>query len=55
MGTEFSEIYQKAFGICGLGERVNDVPTIECNYRNQVKWFTVLQVSGKARRFNAFR
>lgn len=46
VGTEFSEIYQKAFGICGLGERVNDVPTIECNspqsskvvYRFTGKW-----------------
>lgn len=46
IGTPFNEIYEKAFGVCGLGERVNNAPTIECNspqssqvvYRFTGKW-----------------
>ncbi|MGG4609379.1 RpoE-regulated lipoprotein [Providencia sp. Me31A] len=45
IGTEFSEIYQKAFGVCGLGERVNDVATIECNAPQSTK--VIYRFTGK--------
>lgn len=45
IGTEFSEIYQNAFGACGLGERVNDVATIECKSPQSVK--VVYRFTGK--------
>lgn len=46
IGTSFSDIYEKAFGVCGLGERVDNAPTVECNspqssqvvYRFTGKW-----------------
>ncbi|MFD1090934.1 RpoE-regulated lipoprotein [Providencia vermicola] len=46
IGTPFSDIYEKAFGVCGLGERIDNVPTVECNspqssqvvYRFTGKW-----------------
>ncbi|WP_369310691.1 RpoE-regulated lipoprotein [Providencia rettgeri] len=46
IGTPFSDIYDKAFGVCGLGERIDNLPTIECNspqsshvvYRFTGKW-----------------
>lgn len=45
VGTEFSEIYQKAFGVCSLGERINDVPSIECNSPQSTK--VIYRFTGK--------
>ena len=30
IGTPFSDIYDKAFGSCKLGEQINEKPTVEC-------------------------
>ncbi|EKT64292.1 RpoE-regulated lipoprotein [Providencia burhodogranariea] len=30
IGSQFSDIYEKAFGSCKLGELVKDQPTVEC-------------------------
>ncbi len=48
VGTEFSEIYQKAFGVCSLGERINDVPSIECNSPQSTK--VIYRFTGKWQR-----
>ncbi|MDD9339249.1 MULTISPECIES: RpoE-regulated lipoprotein [Providencia] len=46
IGTSFADLYDKAFGACKLGERINDLPTVECvasqspnvTYRFNGKW-----------------
>lgn len=45
IGTEFSDIYQKAYGSCSLGEAVDNVPTVLCIAPQSSK--VVYKFSGK--------
>ncbi|MGO2335423.1 RpoE-regulated lipoprotein [Providencia sp.] len=45
VGTSFSDIYDKAFGVCVLGARMNDIPTVECTAKQSKK--VVYRFSGK--------
>ena len=45
IGSVFSDIYDKAFGACVLGERVNDIATVDCTAKQSAK--VVYRFSGK--------
>lgn len=45
IGTEFGDIYQKAYGSCSLGEAVDNIPTVLCVAPQSSK--VVYKFSGK--------